>query len=67
MEIVYLSVYLVIGICMALYMYYDINGEGGYSSYIFLICLWPIIVLIGIIIRIIDWINQNMGGPSIFA
>lgn len=68
MDVLFLGVYLFIGICIALYMYHDIDGEGGYSLYVFIICIWPAIVLFGIILWIIDFINHHIGGgPSLFV
>lgn len=67
MEILFFGIYLFIGICLVLYMYHDIDGEGGYSLYVFTLCMWPAIVLLGIILLIIDFINRHTGGPSMFA
>ena len=68
MDILFLGAYLFIGICIALYMYHDIDGEGGYSLYIFVLCLWPTIILAGVILLIIDSINHHIGGgPNMFA
>lgn len=66
MEILIIGAYLFIGICLALYVWEDLNHEGEYSFYVVIICMWPAIVLIGIILWIVDWINRHTGGSSLF-
>lgn len=68
MQILIVGAYLFIGICLALYMYYDIEGEGGYSLYVFAVCMWPVIILSAIVLWVVDWIIHHVGGgPSMFT
>ena len=45
----------------------EIQDMEDFSLCVVLICLWPAILMCGIILIIIDWFNGLGGGPSLFA
>ena len=71
LDLIIFVVYIIIGLgLVAAFCYradikiYDVVDFG---VYIVLVCLWPAILMCGIILVIIDWFNSLGGGPSLFA
>lgn len=71
LDLIIFVVYIIIGLgLVAAFCYradikiYDIADFG---VLVVLVCLWPAILMCGIILAIIDWFNGLGGGPSLFA
>lgn len=71
LDLIIFVVYIIIGLgLVTAFCYradikiYDITDFG---VCIVLVCLWPAILMCGIVLVIIDWFNGLGGGPSLFA
>ena len=70
-DLIIFVVYIIIGLgFVAAFCYYadiKIYDTANFGVYVVLVCLWPAILMCGIILVIIDWFNELGGGPSLFA
>ena len=71
MSIVLFALYILIGsIFIWLFMRYsdvEITDVEDFSLCVVLICLWPAVLICGIILIVMDWFNGFGGGPSLFG
>lgn len=71
MSVVLFALYILIGsIFIWLFMRYsdaEITDAEDFSLCVVLICLWPAVLICGIILAIIDWLDGFGGGPSLFV
>ena len=45
----------------------EIQDMEDFSLCVVLICLWPAVLVCGIILIIMDWLNGFSGGPGLFG
>lgn len=71
LDLIIFVVYIIIGLGLVAAFCYradiKIYDVADFGVYIVLVCLWPAILMCGIILVIIDWFNELGGGPSLFA
>ena len=71
MSIVLFALYILIGsIFIWLFMRYsdaEITDAEDFSLCVVLICLWPAVLICGIILTIMDWLDGFGGGPGLFV
>ena len=71
LDLIIFVVYIAIGLGLVAAFCYradiKIYDVADFGVYIVLVCLWPAILMCGIILVIIDWFNGLGGGPSLFA
>lgn len=71
MSVVLFALYILIGsIFIWLFMRYsdaEITDAEDFSLCVVLICLWPAVLICGIILTIMDWLDGFGGGPGLFA
>ena len=71
MEIIFFLLYILIGglFVLALLKASDIpiKDTKDFSFYVVLVCLWPAVLVCGIILTIMDWFDNFTGGPGLFA
>ena len=71
LDLIIFIVYIIIGLGLVAAFCYradiKIYDVADFGVYIVLVCLWPAILMCGIILVIIDWLNGLGGGPSLFA
>ena len=71
MSVIVFSLYMLIGsIFIWLFMHYsdtEIADVKDFSLCVVLICLWPAVLVCGIILTIMDWLDGFGGGPGLFA
>ena len=71
LDLIIFVVYIIIGLGRVAAFCYradiKIYDVADFGVYIVLVCLWPAILMCGIILVIIDWFNGLGGGPSLFA
>ena len=71
LDLIIFVVYIIIGLGLVAAFCYradiKIYDVADFGVYIVLVCLWPAILMCGIILVIIDWLNGLGGGPSLFA
>ena len=71
MNVIVFSLYILIGsIFIWLFMRYsdvEITDVEDFSLCVVLICLWPAVLICGIILIVMDWFNGFGGGPSLFG
>ena len=71
LDLIIFVVYIIIGLGLVAAFCYradiKIYDVADFGVYIVLVCLWPAILMCGIILVIIDWCNGLGGGPSLFA
>ena len=71
MEIIFFLLYILIGglFVLALLNASDIpiQDTKDFSFYVVLVCLWPAVLVCGIILTIMDWLDGFGGGPGLFA
>ena len=71
LDLIIFVVYIIIGLGLVAAFCYradiKIYDVADFGVYIVLVCLWPAILMCGIILVIIDWFNSLGGGPSLFA
>lgn len=71
MGVIVFSVYILIGsIFIWLFKRYsdaEIAGTKDFSLCVVLICLWPAVLICGIILTIVDWLAGFGGGPGLFT
>ena len=70
-DLIIFVVYIIIGLgFVAAFCYYadiKIYDTANFGVYVVLVCLWPAILMCGIILVIIDWFSGLGGGPGLFA
>ena len=71
MSVVLFALYILIGsIFIWLFMRYsdaEITDAEDFSLCVVLICLWPAVLICGIVLIIMDWLDGFGGGPSLFT
>ena len=71
MSVVLFALYILIGsIFIWLFMRYsdaEIADTKDFSLCVVLICLWPAVLVCGIILTIMDWLDGFGGGPGLFT
>ena len=71
MSVIVFSLYILIGsIFIWLFMRYsdaEIADAKDFSLCVVLICLWPAILVCGIILTIMDWLDGFGGGSGLFV
>ena len=71
LDLIIFIVYIIIGLGLVAAFCYradiKIYDVADFGVYVVLVCLWPAILMCGIILVIIDWLNGLGGGPSLFA
>lgn len=71
MEIIFFLLYILIGGLFVLVSFkvndIPIKDTKDFSFYVVLVCLWPAILICGIILTIMDWLDGFGGGPGLFA
>ena len=71
LDLIIFIVYIIIGLGLVAAFCYradiKIYDVADFGVYIVLVCLWPAILMCGIILVIIDWFNGLSGGPSLFG
>ena len=71
MSVVLFALYILIGsIFIWLFMRYsdaEITDAEDFSLCVVLICLWPAILICGIILTIMDWFDNFTGGPGLLV
>ena len=71
MSVVLFVLYILIGsIFIWLFMRYsdaEITDAEDFSLCVVLICLWPAVLICGIVLIIMDWLDGFGGGPSLFT
>ena len=71
MSVVLFALYILIGsIFIWLFMRYsdaEITDAEDFSLCVVLICLWPAILICGIILTIMNWFDNITGGPGLFV
>ena len=71
MDIILFALYILIGGIMVWIFCRisdtEIQDAEDFSLCVVLICLWPAILMCGIILTIMDWFNSLGGGPGLFS
>ena len=71
MNIILFLLYILIGGLFVLVLLnasdIQIQDTKDFSFYIVLVCLWPAVLVCGIILTIMDWLDGFGGGPGLFA
>lgn len=71
MEIIFFLLYILIGGLFVLVSFkvndISIKDTKDFSFCVVLVCLWPAVLVCGIILTIMDWLDGFGGGPGLFA
>ena len=71
MEIIFFLLYILIGSLFVLVLFnvndIPIKDTKNFSFYVVLVCLWPAVLVCGIILTIMDWFDNFTGGSGLFV